>query len=156
MPEIAFYHLTQRSLEQTLPVMLERSLARGWRVVVQAVSEPRLKRLDEFLWSYRPESFLPHGTKADAAPEAQPIYLTCGADNPNAADARFFIDGALIAPVLADPDAAPRERAVLLFSEDEREAARAQWKDLLGSGHALTYWQENDEGKFEKAAEKNA
>ena len=69
MPEIAFYHLTRKSVEETLPTLLERSLARGWRVVVQAASAKRVKALDAHLWAYRPESFLPHGTKADAAPE---------------------------------------------------------------------------------------
>jgi DNA polymerase-3 subunit chi len=156
MIEIAFYHLTRRSLEQTLPVMLERSLARGWRAVVQATSEQRLKRLDEFLWSYRPDSFLAHGKKSDGAPESQPIYLTIETDNPNSAEARFFVEGALIAPILETPGAAPRERAILLFDDFERDAAREQWKDLLASGHRLTYWQENEDGKFEKKMEKNA
>ena len=156
MVEIAFYHLTRRSPEQALPVLLERSLARGWRVVVQAMSEQGLKRLDELLWSYRPESFLPHGKKSDGEPQSQPIYLTLDGDNPNAADARFFLEGARIAPVLALSAAAPRERAVLIFDDGERDAARAQWKELLASGARLTYWQENEDGKFEKKLEKNA
>jgi DNA polymerase-3 subunit chi len=101
MPEIAFYHLTRATVEQTLPTLLERTLARGWRAVVQAASEARLRQLDADLWSYRPESFLPHGAKADGAPQAQLIYLTCEDDNPNGADVRFFVEGARIAPALA-------------------------------------------------------
>ncbi|WP_036286863.1 DNA polymerase III subunit chi [Methylocystis sp. ATCC 49242] len=150
MPEIAFYHHTNSTLEQTLPVLLEKSLARGWRVVIQAASEARLRRLDQYLWSYRPESFLPHGTKADASPQTQPIYLTCAADNPNGADVRFFVEGAHIAPVLQS-DAAPRERAVLLFSgEDEAElaGARAQWKELRDAGHTLVYQQQDENGRW--------
>lgn len=159
MPEIAFYHHTKRSIEQTLPVLLERSLARGWRVVVQAASEPRLRRLDQHLWSYRPESFLPHGTKADPEPQTQPIYLTCDIDNPNGADVRFFLEDAQIAPALAS-GAAPRERVALLFSGDdpaELAGARAQWKELRDAGFTLVYQQEDESGRWvEKAREPKA
>jgi len=93
MIEVSFYHLTRRKLEQALPVLLEKSLARGWRVAVQARDAKRLQNLDDFLWSFEPTKFLPHGTKSDGAPETQPIYLTIEGDNPNAADVRFLIDG---------------------------------------------------------------
>lgn len=156
MPEVAFYHHTTRTIDETLPVLLERSLARGWRVVVQSTNEQRLRRFDQHLWSYKPEGFLPHGTKADANPQSQPIYLTCEEDNPNRADVRFFIDGAHVAAVMAG-NAAPRERAVVLFSgEDEGElaSARAQWKELRAAGHTLVYQQQDENGKWvEKARE---
>lgn len=38
MTEILFYHLQQQPLEKVLPTLLEKSLERGWRVVVQASS----------------------------------------------------------------------------------------------------------------------
>lgn len=154
MPEIAFYHLTRGSVEQTLPTLLERSLARGWRVVVQAASARRVKALDAHLWSYRPESFLPHGTKADGAPETQPVYLTCEEDNPNHADVRFFIERARMAPALIG-DTAPAIRAALLFdgADDEELAdARAQWKELRELGYSLVYHQQSERGGWEEKA----
>jgi DNA polymerase-3 subunit chi len=155
MLEVAFYHLTRRSLEHVLPVLLERSLARGWRAVVQAASATRLEQIDDRLWSYKPESFLPHGAAAEGA-ESQPVYLTIERDNPNDSDVRFFVEGAHVASALADPRARPRERAVLLFDDSEREAARAQWKELLQSGYSLAYWQEGANGRFEKVREHKA
>lgn len=154
MLEIAFYHHARRSVDETLPSLLERSLARGWRVVVQAASEKRVKKLDAQLWSYRPESFLPHGTKADAAPQAQPIYLTSENDNPNSADVRFFIEGARMAPALAG-EAAPRQRAALLFdgaNDEELADARAQWKELRELGYSLVYHQQSESGGWEEKA----
>ena len=108
MPEVLFYQLTRRSLEEALPRLLEISLARNWRVAVQTGDASRLKPLDDHLWSYDPEKFLPHGTKAEGEPETQPIYLTAEGDNPNEADARFFLHEAAVGPVLADPGAAPK------------------------------------------------
>lgn len=154
MLEIAFYHLNRKTAAQTLPGLLERSRARGWRAIVQATSEACLARLDEDLWSYRPESFLPHGTKADSAPQTQPIYLTCGADNPNDADVRFFVEGARLAPALAGAGA-PRQRAALLFDgRDEAELAdaRAQWKELRDLGYSLVYHQQSEGGAWEEKA----
>lgn len=154
MPEIAFYHHTRRGVDDTLPTLLEKSLARGWRVVVQATNEQRLQRLDAHLWSYRPESFLPHGTKADAASEKQPIYLTCDNDNPNGADIRFFVDGARIAPALAGASAPP-QRAALLFdgaNDEELANARAQWKELRELGYSLVYHQQRESGGWDEKA----
>src|SRR3972149_5453400 len=107
--EIYFYHLERRSLEQVLPTLLERSLARGWRAAVQAASEERVEALNTLLWTYHEESFLPHGTAGDGRPAAHPIYLTVAEDNPNEAEVRFLVDGAELA------DASPYLRVVHVF-----------------------------------------
>ena len=68
MPEALFYHLTESTLDEALPGLLERSLARGWRAVVQSGTEERRNALDSLLWTFRDDSFLAHGT--DAEPHA--------------------------------------------------------------------------------------
>ena len=78
--------------------LLERSLERGWRVVVQAASEERVDALDAHLWTYRDDSFLPHGTARDSEAAAQPILLTTADDNPNGATVRFLVDGVPMPP----------------------------------------------------------
>jgi len=65
MTEILFYHLQRHPLERVLPALVEKSLERGWRVVVQAASEERVEALDAHLWIFRDDSFLPHGTWRD-------------------------------------------------------------------------------------------
>ncbi len=65
MGEVRFYHLTERPLEQVLPVMLERSLERGWRVLVRGTDAARIEALSAHLWTRGDASFLPHGTEAD-------------------------------------------------------------------------------------------
>jgi DNA polymerase-3 subunit chi len=152
MIEVAFYHLTRRRLEHALPVLLERSLARGWRAIVQTGDAKRLEQLDDALWSYKAASFLPHSASTEGAAN-QPIYLTSDVDNPNEADVRFFVNGARAAPSIADPASRPRERVVVLFEDDDRDQAREQWKELLQSGCTLAYWQEDADGKFLKVRE---
>ena len=152
MTEVWFYHLETQPLDKVLPTLLQRSLDRGWRAAVQATSLERLEALDTTLWVYDDASFLPHGMAKDGAAAAQPILLTKDDSNPNGAAIRFFIDGAEAARALG---VAAYERAVVLFdgSDDDAVAnARLQWTALKSEGHAVTYWQQTDEGRWEKRA----
>ena len=124
--EIYFYHLENRTLEQVLPTLLERSLERGWRAVVQASSKERVEALNTALWTYREDSFLPHGDLSDGTAAAQPIFLTDEEDNPNDAAVRFLVDGATL------DDASPYTRVVHVFDgrdEDAVTRARSAWAD---------------------------
>ena len=150
MTEILFYHLQRQPLESVLPSLLERSLERGWRVVVQMASDERVEALDAHLWTYRDESFLPHGTPRDGEAAAQPILLTTGEDNPNAATVRFLIDGT---PMPAD--AKSYDRIVLLFDGEDEDAlaqARARWSEAKAQGFDVTYWQTDERGRWVKKA----
>lgn len=150
MTEMLFYHLQGQRLEGVLPTLLEKSLERGWRVVVQGVSEERIEALDAHLWTYRDDGFLPHGTWREPEAQAQPVLLTLTESNPNAANVRFLIEGA---PVPADAEA--YERIVLLFDGDDEEAvvaARAHWGDAKAKGFDVTYWQPDDSGRWVKKA----
>src|SRR5262249_26991613 len=92
--EVLFYHLQGQSIDRVLPTLLEKSLERGWRIVVQAASDERVDALDAHLWTYRDDGFLPHGTYRESEAAAQPVVLTVNDHNPNAAQVRFLIDGA--------------------------------------------------------------
>jgi DNA polymerase-3 subunit chi len=150
MTEILFYHLQRQSLETVLPTLLEKSLQRGWRVVVQASSDERIEALDAHLWTYRDDGFLPHGTMKESEAATQPVLLTTGDDNPNGAEVRFLIDGA---PVPADAGA--YQRIVLLFDGEDADAvaaARERWSEAKGKGFEATYWQPDEQGRWVKKA----
>ncbi len=152
MTEVWFYHLETQSLDAVLPVLLQRSLARGWRASVQATSVERLQALDTVLWTYDDASFLPHAMKQDGNAGLQPVLLTDDAENPNGAALRIFVDRAAVGPALVGQN---YERAVLMFDGRDDEAvadARRQWSALKADGHGVTYWQQNDEGRWEKRA----
>src|ERR1700745_2210548 len=102
MTEILSYQLQRQPLERVLPTLLEKSLERGWRVIVQTASEERVEALDAHLWTFRDDSFLPHGTWREREASEQPVLLTVHDDNPNRASVRFLIDGA---PLPADAGA---------------------------------------------------
>jgi DNA polymerase-3 subunit chi len=148
--EIHFYHLQREPLESALPKLLEKSLGRGWRAVVQVTSPERLAALDDHLWTFSDESFLPHATDKEPDAAEQPVLLTLGNGNPNQAAIRFLVEGA---PVPAEIGG--YERLVLLFDGNDDEAlaaARADWKSVKAAGHEVTYWQQDARGRWERKA----
>jgi DNA polymerase-3 subunit chi len=150
MTELLFYHLQRQPLEKVLPALIEKSLERGWRVVVQAASDERVDALDAHLWTYRDDTFLPHGTDREANAAAQPVLLTTRDDNPNGANVRFLIEGA---SVPADTDG--YERIVLLFDGEDPDAvaaARERWTQARAQGLAATYWQADEQGRWQRKA----
>jgi DNA polymerase-3 subunit chi len=147
MSDVWFYHLTHRPLEKALPTLVEKSRERGWKVMIRVGSPERLGALDDLLWTYEDESFLAHGTSAEADSATQPVLLTLEDERPNGAEILFLVDNA---PLPADW---PYERIVMIFDgqdQDAVESARAAWKTVKSLGHTATYWQQDDNGRWSK------
>jgi len=149
LTEVLFYHLERMPLERVLPELLEKCLERQWKAVVQVGSEERCEALDGQLWTYRDDTFLPHGTARDGPGQRQPVWLTTGDDNPNGAEVRFLTDG-------AEPsDIGSYRRVVVIFDGNDPDAldqARALWKAVKADGYDVTYWQQGERGRWEKKA----
>ncbi|MBB4198036.1 DNA polymerase III subunit chi [Rhodoblastus sphagnicola] len=147
--EVWFYQLLRRRLEQVLPSLVERTRQRGWRAIIQTATPERLSAIDDLLWTYAEDSFLPHGAIKGGDPEMQPVFLTLGPENANAARVRFLLEGVEAAPFVDQG----YERLIVLFDgRDEAflANARAQWKTLRQSNADLAYWAETDEGGWQK------
>lgn len=148
--EVWFYHLERSTLEQALPELLEKTLARGWRALVRVCDPDRLDRLDDWLWSWRDDSFLAHGRAGDPEASRQPILLTDGMENPNGAQALFIVDGA----ELGELDGFAR--CLVLFDGRDAEAlavARGRWKEVRSRNLAASYWRQSETGRWEKRDE---
>jgi len=143
--EVRFYHLTRTALETALPQMLMKTLERGQRAVVIAGSAERVEALNAWLWTYDDQSFLPHGSAKDGYAERQPVWLTDSDERPNQAEVLFLTDRATSARL--------NEYALcaVLFDGGDGDAvaaARDQWRALSQEGHDVTYWQQDDRGRW--------
>ncbi|MBB95545.1 MAG: DNA polymerase III subunit chi [Rhodobacteraceae bacterium] len=151
MGDVLFYHLTRRPIEAVLPMLLDRSLQVGWRVVVRGTDDRRMAWLDERLWLGPEESFLPHGLSGGPHDDLQPVLLTSDRQDLAGCACLMSVDGAEIAA----EEVAALERACVLFDGSDDGAvqrARAQWKQLTSAGCKAQYWSE-DSGRWEKKAE---
>ena len=146
MVEIMFYHLEHKPWEQVLPGLLSKALERGWRCVVQIGREERVEEISELMWKSDADLFLTHGSEADGMAGMQPIWLTAGNENPNAATVRFFIEGAAVG------DVSGLIRAAILFDGRDETAvatARNDWKRLKSEGHEISYWQQDEHYRWQ-------
>jgi DNA polymerase-3 subunit chi len=149
--EVLFYHLTATPLERTLPELLERSLSRGWRVLLRCGTQAGLTEIDRALWTYRDDSFLPHGPATSADAERQPVLLTLDEENANAADVLMLVEGAKATV----SEMSGFLRVCLLFDggdEATLEAARATWREVRSAGLAAVYWAQEEARWVQKSA----
>jgi DNA polymerase-3 subunit chi len=143
MTEVAFYHLQRATLESALPALLIKTLAAGKRAVVMVGAAERVEPLNAALWTFDPDSWIPHGSAADGNAADQPVWLTDADENPNGAQFLFLADGASSARV------AEYERCFELFDGNDPNAvaeARARWTDYKDRGFALAYWRQSERG----------
>jgi DNA polymerase-3 subunit chi len=143
MTETWFYHLERSALEPVLVDLLERTLKRGWRAVVRSPDPQRIGQLDDQLWTYRDDSFLPHGRADEPLAERQPILLSTAEAAPNGAQALFLIDGAELGTL------AGYERRLYLFDgrdEAQLTLARERWREAKGSEASVSYWRQTERG----------
>ena len=126
--------------------MLEKTLEKNWRAIIEVSSEEKAKQLSELLWSYDEESFLPHGICGSENDSEQPILISLNHDNANEANVRFFVDN-------CTPKAkGDYQRLVYMFDGHDSEAvskARLMWKELSANNN-LTYWQQDNAGRWVK------
>lgn len=151
MGAVYFYHLTRRSLVDTLRMLLDRSLANGWRVAVRGQDRQALEALDRALWMGPDEGFLPHGLSGGPHDADQPVLLTTGLDAVNAPQCVMAVHGA---DVSAD-EVGAFDRVCILFDGTDDMAvqhARTQWKALADAGAAAKYWSE-ESGSWEMKAQ---
>lgn len=149
MTEISFYHLTTTPLERALPKLLEKSVSAGFRSVVVTRDEAQSEQINTLLWTYDPNSFLPHGSRKDPHPEAQTIYITHEPEAPNSPDMLVITDGSAL-----EIDGALKKVLDIFDGQDDAQVAKARtrWKEYKAAGHTVSYFQQTDEGGWKKAA----
>lgn len=154
MGDVLFYHLTRSRLPAAAGQVLEKCLARGWRVAVRGTDPQALEALDAALWLGPEERFLPHGRAGGPHDARQPILLTTAVEAPNRPDCLMAVDGATVTP----EEVAAHARTCILFDGadgDRLAAARSQWLTLTRAGADAQYWSE-ESGRWEMKARAKA
>lgn len=146
--QVDFYHLTVQPLDRVLPRIAERVVEGGGRLLIVAGDADQRAVLDRLLWTYAPESFLPHAQASDPdADAAQPILISVDPLAVNAARNVALADGVWREAALGF------DRAFHFFDDEQIAEARAAWRALVNrDGVDRRYWKQNDSGRWEQAA----
>ena len=146
---VQFYHLTSTPLERALPKLLEKAVAAGYRVLLVGENDHQLEKLDQLLWTYDPDSFLPHGTIKGGSSEKQPILINSNFESPNGANLLAIINGAM------SDKTEQFDRIIDMFDGKDQQAvenARNRWKKYKDQGHSLSYLRQTESGGWEQKA----
>ncbi len=129
-----FCDLDGAPLALGLGQLLETALAEGRRACVRLGQPERLSMLDQGLWTFRNDSFLPHDSEGD--PAEQPVWLTPEGGNPNGADLLVVVDDAGM-----DDRGAFAETVYLFDRRDPamRDIARDRFAALRAEGRPPPY-----------------
>ncbi len=149
MTDVRFYHLQKQSLDQALPLILEKALQAGYKTLIRLADEKEVKRINTLLWTYKPDSFLPHASQKEGKPAHQPIWLTHKEENPNGANVLILTQG------VQEENIETYSLCCEMLDGHDGEAisnARKRWKTYQKTGHTVTYWHQSDTGKWEKKA----
>ena len=149
MSDIRFYHLQFQAQQQALPLLITKAYEQGHRIVVKLRDVAEVNQFNDHLWSFHPDSFLPHGCAKDGNAENQPIWITHEDENPNKADVLILGQGAASEQV-----SDYKLCCIMLNGQDEQSIAqgRGLWKQYKGEGHDITYWQQTERGGWDKKA----
>ena len=145
MSEIFFYKLKNSSSEIFLTSLIEKSIENNWNSVVLLDNIERMEEINDFLWSYKDTSFLPHGSQNDKNSELHRVYLTCEEENPNDSDVIFSIDGLLIKNINS------WQRCIYIFNEQNLKVVdqfNSYKKNIDQSQHVLKSFEQDINGKW--------
>lgn len=151
MSRIDFYHLQKQTLDEVLPKLVEKAYGTGAKIKIKVGNEARVEFINSLLWTYNEESFIPHGSKKDGFAKEQPIWLSSEDDNPNQSEMLFLVDG-------ADIELSQIGNFSRIFNifdgnnEVSLQQARDFWKSLSTTDNEKNYFQQDDNGRWNKKA----
>jgi DNA polymerase-3 subunit chi len=136
MTRVDVYEIKGSRWEHALCERVEMTHRDGRRVYVWAASEAQARQLDELLWTFREDSFVPHDLWTGVGPSREPVAVGWAHGNPNAADCL----------VLAR-DASPQEiedfpSAIDFAAVDLpalRDAARGRYRTFRSAGFHVEF-----------------
>lgn len=127
-------------------MLLERAYSGGYRILLTAATDAHVEQLNQLLWTYDPDSFLPHGSSNEENQQEQPVLLSTGIEALNSANLLMVTDGRAI-------ENPAFERVIDIFDGNDPQAtelARARWKTYKDSGYEMTYFSQNAQGGWQK------
>jgi len=149
MTEIRFYHLQQKNIEQALPEILEKALEHDYKIVIKVSDKEEVENIDKFIWTYKKDSFIPHGYKKNGTEKEQPIWITTKDENPNSANMLVLVNST------SSTEIDNFDLCCKIFDGNQSEiveTSRLQWKEYKEKNYNLSYFQQDVSGRWSKKA----
>ena len=147
MTQIIFYSTAPLQVEKTLFALLEKSLEKGNKSLLLFKDKEKCSLINEQLWTYKQNSFLPHISEDDEIYDDidVPVYLSTKNENPFKAELLFSIDGFL-------PDNIDHFERVIIIIDINDELLNEKYKnyylDINKNFEDIVFYKSDDNGKW--------
>lgn len=147
MTQIIFYSTAPLQVEKTLFALLEKSLEKGNKSLLLFKEKEKCLSINEQLWTYKQNSFLPHISEDDQIYDNidVPVYLSTKNENPFKAELLFSIDGFL-------PDNIDHFERVIIIIDVNDELLNEKYKnyylDIKQNFEDIVFYKSDDNGKW--------
>ena len=137
MTEVIFIEVTASRMEMLACEIAERIYAQGKRLQIIAANDEQASRLDDLLWTYKPDNFVPHGIwKGSENQVAQPVVITAHQERVPGIEHLLMLDYCEVELVGQFSDAT---HLVVADNRERLEASRRYWTLLKDAGFTLRH-----------------
>ena len=146
MLQISFYQLKDTNADNTLLMLVKKTIALGKKMLVFC-PKPTAFKVNDVLWTHEPKSWLPHGIDTELGAEVSSVWICSDmTNNPINADYLMLLDGAI-------PESWNGfKRAFIVFNESSQSQmqwARSHWKECKGQPNVkLDYFAQDANGHW--------
>ncbi len=140
--QVDFYHLTRDPAEKLVPVLAQKTLDGGQRMLLVSSFVGQLEKLSNALWQAGPTSFLAHDLSGKGQDDAQPILISAQCEATNGARFVALTDGEW------RDDALAFDRAFYLFTAEQIDNARTAWRALSAKDEVTPRYWKQDGGRW--------
>ena len=134
-----FYNSSKRNVISDISLLIERLFQDKKSILVYCKDQETVEFIDEFLWAYKEEGFIPHSMETKEQSSIYPILITTNIHQ----DYKHNVLLALSGIIVEEKDWQKFTKAYYFFDDQEnkeRENARLMWKSLYALNIVCKYW----------------
>ena len=139
MKEIFFYNITSRDFFKDSAILIEKLFKQGIKVLILCPDDEVTSFFDDFLWSFKEESFIPHTVLDRDSSQLETIIISKKQLSMESFKTLIVLKGSIV-----NTDYCNRfEKTYYFFddyNDDEKKLARTLWRESVKLGTKCKYW----------------
>ena len=134
-----FYNSSHRNVVADISLLIERLFKEKNSILVCCKDQETVEVIDNFLWAYKEDGFIPHSIETKEQSSVYPILITTAISENYKHNVLLALSGILI----KEKDWRKFTKAYYFFDDqenEEKENARLMWKSLSALNIICKYW----------------
>ena len=134
-----FYNSSQRNVVADISLLIEKLFKEKNRILVCCKDLETVEVIDNFLWAYKEDGFIPHSIETEDRSSIYPILITTNINEEHEHNVLLALSGVLV----QEKDWRKFSKAYYFFDDQEdkeKENAREMWKSFSALNIVCKYW----------------